>query len=226
MLSAAGAGPGPRDHVRAALADALGVPFDDVTVLEGDTALGPLRHGTFASRSVVATGGAAIMASGPSCARRWRGSPAHLLEARPHDIVFEDGRASVRGMPATRVTVREIAETAYSMSTQGRLPAGEDYGLESTDYYDPPAVTFANATHVAAVAVDARKGSIEFERYVVVHDCGRIINPMIVDGQVHGGVAQGIGQAVMEAMVYGADGQCHSATLWTTCSPPRRMCRR
>jgi carbon-monoxide dehydrogenase large subunit len=211
MLSTAGAGQGHETTFAQLIADELGVPFDAITVIEGDTNAGPYGSGTFASRSVV-TGGGAIVRAGAKLRGKMARLAAHLLEAAPEDIVFADGHASVRGMPATRVSVREIAENAYSMSSKG-LPPGDEYGLEATDYYDPPLVTMANATHVVAVAVDARRGSVEIERYVVVHDCGRIINPTIVDGQVHGGAAQGIGQAMLEAMVYGADGQCHSATF-------------
>jgi aerobic carbon-monoxide dehydrogenase large subunit len=172
-------------------------------------------------------GGGAIVRSAAKLRGKMARLAGHLLEAAPEDIVLEDGQAFVRGMPTSRVTLRKIAENAYSMSSKG-LPPGEDYGLEATDYYDPPLVTMANATHVAAVAVDARKGSIEIERYVVVHDCGRVLNPMIVDGQVHGGAAQGIGQAIFEAMVYDADGQCRSATfmdylLPTAADVPARM---
>jgi aerobic carbon-monoxide dehydrogenase large subunit len=96
---------------------------------------------------------------------------------------------------------------------QYHAPRTLEETIEVTDYYDPPLVTMANATHVAEVAVDARTGRVEIERYAVVHDCGRVINPMIVEGQVHGGAAQGIGEAVLEAMVYGEDGQCQTATL-------------
>ena len=107
---------------------------------------------------------------------------AHLLEASPHDVEIKDGRASVRGAPQKTITVRQIAETAYSM-TAARLPAGEEFGLESAAHYDPPPMTFANAAHVVQVAVDARTGRIEFEKYAVVHDCGRVVNPMIVEGR-------------------------------------------
>ena len=211
MLSTAGAGQGHETTFAQLIADELGVPFDTVTVIEGDTSSGPYGSGTFASRSVVTGGGAIVRASAKLRGKMMR-LAGHLLEAAPEDIVFADGHAFVRGMASSRVTLREVAENAYSMSSKG-LPPGEDYGLEATDYYDPPLVTMANATHVVAVAVDARTGRIEIERYVVVHDCGRVINPMIVEGQVHGGAAQGIGQAVLEAMVYDADGQCRTATF-------------
>ena len=211
IVSAAAQGQGHETTFAQLVAEELGVDVADVTVLEGDTALGLYGTGTFASRSVITAGGAVLKASAPLREKMVR-IAAHLLEASPHDIVLEGGRASVRGAPPKSVSVREIAETAYSI-TAARLPAGEEFGLESTAHYDPPPVTVANAAHVVQVAVDARTGRIEFEKYVVVHDCGRVVNPMIVEGQIHGGTAQGLGEALMEAMVYGRDGQLQSASL-------------
>jgi carbon-monoxide dehydrogenase large subunit len=118
----------------------------------------------------------------------------------------------VNGIPSMSVTFQQIAETAYSMNNQ-TLPEGEEYGLEASHFYDPPLATMANAVHIAQVAVDPDDGRIEIERYVVVHDCGRVINPMIVEGQIHGGIAQGLGEALMEEIVYDADGQHLNANL-------------
>ncbi len=211
VLSTAGSGQGHETTFAQLLAEELGLPMSDITVIEGDTAGGPYGTGTFASRSVV-TGGGAIVRASAKLRDKMKRIAAHLLEAAPQDIVLDAGYATVRGMPSSRVTVRQIAENAYSMSSKG-LPDGEEYGLEATDYYDPPLVTIANATHVAAVAVDPRTGRVEIERYAIAHDCGRVINPMLVEGQIQGGTAQGIGEAVMELMVYGEDGQCQTATL-------------
>jgi len=211
ILSAAAQGQGHETTFAQVVADALGVDIEKVTVLEGDTALGLYGTGTFASRSVVATGGAVLKASAPLREKMVR-IAAHLLEASPHDIELQNGRASVHGAPGKGVSVREIAETAYSI-TAARLPAGEEFGLASSAHYDPPPMTFANAAHVVQVAVDARTGRIELEKYAVVHDCGRVVNPMIVEGQIHGGIAQGLGEALMEAMVYDQDGQLQSASL-------------
>ena len=116
------------------------------------------------------------------------------------------------GIPEHRITFKQIAETAYSMNTQS-LPNGESFGLEDSDFYDPPLVTMANAVHIAQVAVDPKDGKVEIERYVVVHDCGRLINPTIVEGQIQGGIAQGIGEALMEEMIYDDFGQLQNATL-------------
>jgi carbon-monoxide dehydrogenase large subunit len=211
IVSTAGAGQGHETTFAQLIAEELGLLPSDITVIEGDTAVAPYGSGTFASRSVVVGGGAAIQACGRVREKMTR-LAAHLLESAPQDIVIEEGRAFVRGVPGGGVTVQQIAELAYSMSAAA-LPEGEEFGLESTSYYDPPLVTVANGTVVAAVAVDARTGQIDVERYVVVHDCGRVINPMIVEGQLHGGTAQGVGEALMEAMVYDGDGQHLSATL-------------
>ncbi|MEX0758841.1 MAG: molybdopterin cofactor-binding domain-containing protein, partial [Tistlia sp.] len=127
------------------------------------------------------------------------------VELRDSRAILVDG--SDRG-----VSFREVAEVAYSMSGTP-LPQGESYGLEALEIYDPPLATWANAVHIAAVAVDRRTGAVTIEDYVIVHDCGRVINPMIVAGQIHGGTAQGIGEALMEEIVYDPEGQLLNANL-------------
>jgi carbon-monoxide dehydrogenase large subunit len=192
-------------------ADAMGADIADVTVVEGDTAATPYGTNTFASRSAV-TGGGAVIRAGRKLQEKMKRIAGEMLEAAPQDIVIRNGRAYVNGVPGLGVSFSEIAETAYSMNNRG-LPQGEDYGLEATDYYDPPLATMANAVHIAQVAVDAEDGRVTIEKYVIVHDCGRIINPVIVDGQVHGGAAQGIGEALMEELVYDREGQLLNANL-------------
>lgn len=193
------------------VADELGARLEDVTVVEGDTAAGPYGTNTFASRSAVTGGGALIRASEKARLKLAR-IAADMLESTPEDIVVSDGQMHVAGVPSRSLTFQEVAETAYAMNTFD-LPEGESFGIEETDFYDPPLVTMANATHIAQVAVDAGDGTVDIEGYTVVHDCGRVINPMIVDGQVMGGVAQGIGEALMEEFVYDPDGQVRTATL-------------
>ncbi len=193
------------------VADALGARLEDVTVVEGDTAAGPYGTNTFASRSAVTGGGALIRASEKARLKLAR-IAAFMLESTPEDIVVADGRMHVAGVPSRGLSFQEVAETAYAMNTSD-LPEGESFGIEETDFYDPPLVTMANAAHIAQVAVDAADGTVDIEGYVVVHDCGRVINPMIVDGQVMGGVAQGIGEALMEEFVYDPDGGVRTATL-------------
>ena len=193
------------------VADALGADFEDVTIVEGDTATTPYGTNTFASRSAV-TGGGALIRAATKVKDKMRRIAAHVLEAADEDIVIEAGRAHVAGVPQHGLSFMEIAETAYSMNNN-TLPEGEGYGLEETDFYDPPLVTMANAAHIVQVAVDAEDGRVEIENYAVVHDCGRLINPMIVDGQIHGGAAQGIGEALMEEFVYDSEGQLQNASL-------------
>ncbi|WP_420623523.1 xanthine dehydrogenase family protein molybdopterin-binding subunit [Candidatus Poriferisodalis sp.] len=193
------------------VADELGARLEDVTVIEGDTAAGPYGTNTFASRSAVTGGGALVRASEKARLKLAR-IAADMLESTPEDIVVSDGQMHVAGVPSRSLSFQEVAETAYAMNTFD-LPEGESFGIEETDFYDPPLVTMANATHIAQVAVDAGDGTVDIEGYTVVHDCGRVINPMIVEGQVMGGVAQGIGEALMEEFVYDPDGQVRTATL-------------
>jgi carbon-monoxide dehydrogenase large subunit len=180
-------------------------------VEENDTALMPFGTGTVASRGAVSGGGAVLGASG-RIADKLRRIAGHVLEAPADDIELSGGRASVVGVADSSVPIRTLAEAAYFIGTYS-LPPDEQPGLEATEFYDPPTSSYSNATHIARVAVDGRSGKVTVEAYYVVHDCGRMINPMIVEGQVHGGIAQGLGEALMEAMVYNEDGQPISTTL-------------
>lgn len=192
-------------------AEDLGIPPEDITVIEGDTALTPFGTGTFASRSVVAGGGAVITAS-RVIAAKMRRIAGELLEVAAEDIVLRDGNAEVAGVAEMHVPIEEIARIAYSMGPRA-VPRGESFGLETTEYYDPPVTSVSSAVHVAQVAVDRVTGQVEVERYSVVHDCGRMVNPLIVDGQTHGAVAQGLGPALMERVIYDDTGQLLTTTL-------------
>jgi aerobic carbon-monoxide dehydrogenase large subunit len=192
------------------VADEVGVPIEDVRVVHGDTDASPYGTGTYASRSLVLAGGAAILA-GRSVREKMLVIAGHLLEADPADVTPAAGRYAVRGMPDRSVTVRQIARAAYSGAKQ--LPKGLEPGLEATRFYDPYYGTASNATHVATVEIDRATLEVKTLRYVVVEDCGRMVNPLIVDGQVHGGVAQGIGAALLEEIVYDDQGQLLSGTL-------------
>ncbi len=211
LVTAADQGQGHATTFAQLVADGLGVRLSDVTVSEGDTGNGLYGSGTFASRSAVASGGALVESSAQLRAKMRR-IASELLEVTAEDVVLAEGRAAARGAPTRSVSIREIAEVAYSMTPRA-LPAGEGYGLEATAYYGPPAATMANGAHVVQIAIDPETGHIDIERYVVVHDCGRIINPVIVDGQIHGGTAQGLGQVLLEAIVYDRDGQLLTASL-------------
>jgi aerobic carbon-monoxide dehydrogenase large subunit len=192
------------------VADELSVPIDDVRVVHGDTELSPYGTGTYASRSLVLAGGAAMLA-GRAVREKMLVIAGHLLEADPADVVMTDGRCAIRGMPDRSVTVRDVARAAYAGVR--RLPAGLEPGLEATRFYDPYYGTASNATHVAVVEVDRATCEVRTLRYLVVEDCGRMVNPLIVDGQVHGGVAQGLGAALLEEVVYDDSGQLLSGTL-------------
>jgi carbon-monoxide dehydrogenase large subunit len=133
-----------------------------------------------------------------------------MLEASPDDVAYEDGRVFVKGSPGSAKTIQEIAAAA---AVGYDLPPGDEPFLDDTSYYDPPNCTFPFGTHVAVVEVDAETGEVSLERYVAVDDVGRVINPMIVDGQVHGGIAQGVGQALWEGAVYDENGQLQTSSL-------------
>jgi carbon-monoxide dehydrogenase large subunit len=211
FVSHAAAGQGHLTTFAQIVADELGVPVDDVTIVEGDTSVSPYGTNTFASRSAVTGGGAIIRAAGP-LADKIRRIAGHMLECSADDIVLRNGRAELVGAPELGLSLEQIAETAYSMNNN-TLPEGEEYGLEFKNLYDPPLATMANAVHVAQVAVDSEDGTVSIENYAIMHDCGRLINPMIVDGQIQGGVAQGIGEVLMEEIIINEDGQMVNASL-------------
>lgn len=178
------------------VADELGITPADVRVVHGDTDRTPYGWGTFASRSMVITGGATKMATA-GVRRRLMEIAGHLMEAAPEDILLREGRAQVRGTDRG-LAIGEVARAAYHKS---HLLEGTGAGLSSSATYDP-AGTFSNACHVAIVEVDVGTGGVTIERFVVVEDAGLLINPMIVDGQIAGGVTQGIANALYEEIVY------------------------
>src|SRR5471032_2791776 len=191
------------------IADDLGAKFEDIRVVQGDSDAVPMSTGTYASRSAVLGGGAAKHAS-QILREKIKKVASHLLEASAEDIDVIGGRAIVAGTDRA-VTFRQIAKAVYSdMKT---LPIEARQELEASYTYDPINGTTAGATHLAVVEVDPTTCFVKIHKYVVAEDCGRIINPMIVDGQVHGGVAQGIGAALYEELVYDEQGQIHTASL-------------
>ncbi len=199
------------------IADEVGVDPQSVRVIHGDTDRTPYGFGTFASRSLVISGGASLLA-----ARKLRAKlrilAGHLLEAAADDIVLENGEAKVAGTDRA-VAIAELARAAYHQTHRfGRDIAP---GLSESAFYDPPG-TFSNACHLAIVEVDVETGRVVVEKFLVVEDAGRIINPMIADGQVHGGVAQGIGNALYEEIVYDDRGNIQTATLADYLPPTAR----
>jgi aerobic carbon-monoxide dehydrogenase large subunit len=193
-------------------ADALGVPIEDVTTIQGDTAVTPFGAGTAGSRSGAMTAGAVEAAAGPLREKLAR-IAAHKLEAAPEDIELADGTARVRGTPSRSIELRELAEIAYLRLLE--LPPGVGSGLESSERYTAPSPmpVWANATHVCTCEVDTETGMVRLLRYVVSEDCGPMINPAVVEGQIAGGTVQGIGGALLEELAYDAEGNPLSSTF-------------
>jgi aerobic carbon-monoxide dehydrogenase large subunit len=184
------------------VASELGIPAADVEVQEGDTDNTPYGLGTYASRSTPVGGAATAMVS-----RKLRDKAkkiaAHLLEASEADIEFEQGKFFVRGAPSKSKTIQDVAFAAYT-----NLPDGMEAGLEGVTYYDPPNFTFPFGTYLVVVDIDRGTGQVKVRRMVAVDDCGVRINPMIVEGQIHGGLAEGFGIAFMELITFDEDGNC------------------
>jgi carbon-monoxide dehydrogenase large subunit len=218
-------GQGIQTTLAQALADELGVPSEDVMVTQGDTDTCPFGFGNWASRGAIAQGGAVILA-----ARRLRerilSIACALLQQDIKDLEIVDGKVSVKGSPDHAITFKEIARATFIEIN--RLPHGLSEGLEVTERYDPMqgegfttdekgranfCATYPHGTHVAVVEVDAETGKVQLVRYVAVYDCGNVINPMIVEGQTHGAIAQGIGGALYEELIYDENGQFLTSTL-------------
>ncbi len=206
---ASGHGQGHETTFAQLAASQLGVPVEDVEVVESDTAQVQQGTGTFGSRSAV-VGGTAIHMSTEKIKDKARRIAAHMLEASPEDVVYEDGRLFVQGAPAEGKTFQEVALAAYWYDG---LPEGVEPGLEATSIYDPQNFTWPFGTHICVVEVDPDTGDTEVLRYIAVDDVGNVINPMIVEGMVHGGVAQGIGQALCEEGVYDDEGQLITGSM-------------
>lgn len=190
-------------------ADALGVDLDDVTVVGGDTDAIPFGVGTFASRSTVLAGNAVAASAGVVRGRLVRAA-ARLLEAAEADLEVEGGRVFVRGSPGRGLAFAQLVQAGLPTF---QAPAAVAPDFEATTYQGVPTVTYASAVHVAVVEVDPETGLVRVLRYVVAHDCGRVVNPLLVDGQIHGGVVQGIGGGLGEEIAYDAAGQLLTGSL-------------
>lgn len=192
------------------VADTLGVPIENIELRHGDTQEGPsFGYGTYGSRSL-AVGGVAMFRSCQKVIEKAKKLAAHLFEAAEEDVVFEQGKFFVKGSPDNAKALGEVAFAAYGMN----LPEGMEQGLEAVSYFDPPNLVWPFGAHVCVVEVDPETGRVDMQKYIAVDDCGVIINPLIVEGQVHGGVVQGIAQALFEEMVYDPQsGQLRSATF-------------
>jgi carbon-monoxide dehydrogenase large subunit len=191
------------------VSDELGIPYEDIEIEHSDTKGTPFGFGSYGSRSL-AVGGTAIYKSVQKVVEKAKLLAAHMLEAAPEDIVYENGKAWVKGSPDAVKTIQDIALQAHVAYD---LPPGMEPALEAVTYYDPPNCTFPFGTHVCVVEVDRDTGQVEIVKYVAVDDVGNVINPMIVDGQLHGGIAQGIAQALYEGAAYAENGELITATM-------------
>jgi carbon-monoxide dehydrogenase large subunit len=203
-------GQGMQTAMAQIIADELTVPLESVSVISGDTAMVPYGGGTWASRGMP-IGGAATIRAADLLGERIRRVAAALLEAAPADIVIGDGGAAVRGSPDRHLTFRELARAVHFRSNELN---GEEPSLEVTAHFTNPVPwTFTHGAHLAVVEVDAETGAVRVLRYVAVDDCGRVVNPALVEGQVAGGIAQGLGGALSECCVYDEAGQLLTTTL-------------
>jgi carbon-monoxide dehydrogenase large subunit len=210
LLSFPSQGQGHATAAAQVVADRLGVALERVRVQAGDTLAAPVGSGTFGSRGAVAVVGTAGVAADTVRGKLAR-LAAHLLEASPDDVVVAEGRAHVRGFPDRAVPLAEIARAAYFPPPGA--PDRLQPGLEATVYFNPPGATFSGAVHVAMVEVDRDTGRVTVLRYALVEDCGPVINPVLVEGQIHGAVCQGLGEALLEELAYDGEGQLLTATL-------------
>src|SRR6266566_1060051 len=191
------------------VADQLGVPFEDIRVLHGDTQVAPKGMDTYGSRSLT-VGGLALVSACDKVIAKAKRITAHMLEAAEPDIEFTSGRLHVRGDPEKGHTIQEVALATFAAHN---LPDGVEPSLDSDATYDPDNFSFPHGTHLCAVEVDTETGMVTIRSYVAVDDIGKVINPLIVEGQVHGGLAQGIAQALYEEAVYDDEGNLLTTTL-------------
>ena len=196
------------------VADEIGADYDQVIVRHGDTGSQPVGVGTFGSRSL-AIGGSAIVRSAGKVRDKAIQIAAHMLEAAPGDIEFADGEYRVKGVPSRSLTLDKIAARAYS----DRLPDDIDTGLEATDFFRPADFIYPFGTHVAVVEIEKDTGLISLREFYSVDDCGPRISPLLVEGQIHGGLAQGIGQALLEEIIFDEQGQLLTGTMMDYAMP-------
>jgi carbon-monoxide dehydrogenase large subunit len=189
------------------IAEELGIPATDITIEEGDTDTAPYGLGTYASRSTPTAGAATAMAA-RKLREKARLIAAHLLEANPDDLEWTNGKWSVKGSPDRFKTIQEIAFAAYT-----NHPQGMEAGFEAVDYYDPPNLTFPFGSYICVVDIDKGTGQVKVRRFVAVDDCGNIINPMIVDGQIHGGLTMGLAPSLYEEISYDENGNNLAGTF-------------
>lgn len=209
MIGASPHGQGEETTFAQIISDELGIPVPDIDIIHGDTNNTPMGWGTYGSRTTPVAGAALVLAT-RKIKEKARAMAAHLLEAAVEDIDYEDGKFFVKGSPDKFKTIQD----ATLMATLAwNLPPGMDPGMEASQFYDPPNFVYPFGTHIAIVEVEAETGVVHLKRYVAVDDCGPQINPVIVEGQIHGGIVQGIGQALYEGAVYDSTGQLLTGSM-------------
>ncbi|AEJ41755.1 aldehyde oxidase and xanthine dehydrogenase molybdopterin binding protein [Sulfobacillus acidophilus TPY] len=201
------------------VAERLGMPVEDIDIVHGDTARIAMGWGTYGSRTT-AVGGSAIHQAAVRILDKARLIAAHLLEVSPDTVQFEQGVFHPEGIRDRQVTIQDVALQAH---LAWNLPAGVEPGLEASAFYDPTNFTYPFGTHIAVVSVDADTGQVRLLRYIAVDDCGPMINPLIVEGQIHGGIVQGVGQALTEGAVYDEQGQLLTASFLDYAMPKARL---
>ncbi|HYL42474.1 MAG TPA: molybdopterin cofactor-binding domain-containing protein [Ktedonobacteraceae bacterium] len=197
------------------VSEEFGIPVENILIMHGDTDSTPEGRGTYGSRTT-AVGGSAVFNAVQRLKEKMKLIASHMLEASPSDVMLENGSFSVAGSPQKTVAFADVAATANLSNT---LAPGIEPGLETTVFFEPDACVFPFGTHICVVEIDKETGEAEIKRFVAVDDCGRQLNPMLVQGQVHGGIAQGVGQALIEGVEYGEDGQLLTATLMDYAMP-------
>jgi carbon-monoxide dehydrogenase large subunit len=209
MIGASPHGQGEQTTFAQIISDEIGVPVEDIEIVHGDTNRTPMGWGSYGSRTTPVAGAALVLAT-RKIKEKARAMAAHLLEAAVEDIDYQDGKFFVKGSPDNFKTIQDatlMATLAWS------LPPGMDPGMEASQFYDPPNFAYPFGTHIAIVEVDTETGAIALKRYIAVDDCGPQINPVIVAGQIHGGIVQGIAQTLWEGAVYDDNGQLLSGSL-------------
>ena len=219
LIGASPHGQGSETTLAQIISEELGFPVDDIEVIHGDTTETPMGWGTYGSRTTPVTGAALAQAS-RKLKEKARVLAAHLMEANPDDIEYADGSFSVKGSPDQAQSIQEVALMAH---LAWNMPEGMDPGFEESQFYDPPNFVYPFGTHIAIVEVDPVTGNIDLQRYIAVDDCGPQINPEIVAGQIHGGVVQGIAQALCEGVIYDDSGQLLTGTMMDYCMPKADM---
>ena len=219
LIGASPHGQGSETTLAQIISAELGFPVDDIEVIHGDTTETPMGWGTYGSRTTPVTGAALAQAS-RKLKEKARVLAAHLMEANPDDIEYSDGSFSVKGSPDQAQSIQDVALMAH---LAWNMPEGMDPGFEESQFYDPPNFVYPFGTHIAIVEVDSVTGEIDLQRYIAVDDCGPQINPEIVAGQIHGGVVQGIAQALCEGVIYDDSGQLLTGTMMDYCMPKADM---